>query len=549
MSGYLLRRVLLAPITLVGVTFVVFMLVALSPGGVGLESDGFGEGGGGGGGGSGGRGVSSADMARRAYLVGRYGLDESPVLQYGRWLRAACPVKLGGLDMADESGERVRLPSAPAPPLDAPLDGAPAEIRADLRAQFRAQFRAWLLADRAEPSGHRPGTPVAAPGASDAGAIPLEPRPAYRQASAAFNEACIERLDAAADLELALRGYARAIGIPEEDVTDQRRLWARLATLAARPEDPKLAAVRSAARAAEAAHDRVLAAHDRLRQAIAARPYPDSGLAIIPGVLGLDWPDLGVSLVKRRPVLALISERLPVTLMLNALAFALVYLIGVPGGVIAASQRGRAADRLLGLGVIALWSIPLAWAGSLAIGFLASDRSLGWFPVTWTPGSEVDAMPFLPSWNERGVFERGFLLDTGWRLCLPVLCLTYGGLAVLSKQTRAAMLESLSSDYIRTARAKGVPEGSVLWSHALRNSLLPIITLFSGAFPAMLSGSVVVERIFNIPGMGSLVLEAIAQRDRELLVADVAVIGAVNIAALLLADVLYAVADPRVRRP
>jgi len=133
-----------------------------------------------------------------------------------------------------------------------------------------------------------------------------------------------------------------------------------------------------------------------------------------------------------------------------------------------------------------------------------------------------------------------------WHLCLPVACLVYTGFAILSKQTRAAMLDNFSADYVRTAKAKGVAPGDVVFRHVFRNSLLPLITMFASIFPAMLAGSVVIENIFSIPGMGSLVLEAINLRDRELLLANALMIGVVNLLALLLADILYAMADPRI---
>jgi peptide/nickel transport system permease protein len=122
----------------------------------------------------------------------------------------------------------------------------------------------------------------------------------------------------------------------------------------------------------------------------------------------------------------------------------------------------------------------------------------------------------------------------------------YGSFAVLSKQTRASMLDNFSADYVRTAKAKGVPRKDVVLRHVFRNSLLPLITMFVGIFPAMLAGSVVIERIFSVPGMGSLVIEAIDLRDRELILADTFLIACVNMLALLLADLLYAAADPRV---
>jgi ABC-type dipeptide/oligopeptide/nickel transport system permease component len=182
----------------------------------------------------------------------------------------------------------------------------------------------------------------------------------------------------------------------------------------------------------------------------------------------------------------------------------------------------------------------------MAIGFLASKEYLGWFPVSGLHGNTAEAMTFLPSTGPDGQWQCGFALDTLWHICLPVLCLVYGGFAVLAKQTRAAMLDNFNADYVRTAKAKGVAGRDIVLRHVFRNSLLPLITMFATIFPAMLAGSVIIEKIFTLPGMGSLIVEAISLRDRELILADTVMFAAVNLLALLLADILYALADPRI---
>jgi peptide/nickel transport system permease protein len=201
-------------------------------------------------------------------------------------------------------------------------------------------------------------------------------------------------------------------------------------------------------------------------------------------------------------------------------------------------------DSAIGAVFLALWSVPTVLAGVLAIGFLANNQYLGLFPVSGLHDTQAEDWTFLPTFADG--FERGWLLDLLWHVALPVLCLVYGGFAVLSKQCRAAMLENLSADYVRTAKAKGVPRQDLVIRHVFRNSLLPLITMFVGIFPAMLGGSVVVERIFSVPGMGTLILEAIDLRDREIILANTFMIACVNLLALLLADILYALADPRV---
>lgn len=146
----------------------------------------------------------------------------------------------------------------------------------------------------------------------------------------------------------------------------------------------------------------------------------------------------------------------------------------------------------------------------------------------------------------QGEFVRGFLLDRLWHLILPVLCLSYGGFAFLAKLTRSAVLENLLSDYARTARAKGVPEQQVLWRHVFRNSLLPLITVAATLLPSLLGGSIIVEALFSIDGMGKLAVEAVQTRDREL-VLSITLIGALlSLLGYLLADLCYAIADPRV---
>lgn len=142
--------------------------------------------------------------------------------------------------------------------------------------------------------------------------------------------------------------------------------------------------------------------------------------------------------------------------------------------------------------------------------------------------------------------QGGWLLDRAWHLVLPVLALSYGGLAFLAKLTRASLLENLAADYARTARAKGVDEQAVLWRHVFRNSLLPLITVSATLLPSLLAGSVIVESIFSIDGMGKLAVEAVQTRDRELVLSVTLISGLLTLAGYLLADIAYAIADPRV---
>ncbi len=144
------------------------------------------------------------------------------------------------------------------------------------------------------------------------------------------------------------------------------------------------------------------------------------------------------------------------------------------------------------------------------------------------------------------IVQAGYLFDRVWHLVLPVIALSYGGLAFLAKLTRSSLLENLAADYARTARAKGVDEETVLWRHVFRNSLLPLITVSATLLPSLLAGSVIVESIFSIDGMGKLAVEAVQTRDRELVLSVTLISGLLTLAGYLLADVAYAIADPRV---
>ncbi len=504
MGTYILRRLLLMIPTLIGITFLLFMLVALAPGGIGaaLRVSG------------GGQVESGQKQMMEAYLEDRYGLGDPVPVQYVRWLGRISPIKFGDRAQVSLRGERV---SAPKPIKD------PVAWK-------------WFVEEL-------PGVPEVghewAQGASDEerGLIYAKALEEYVAARAASVGAAAVFEQEAARL-LKDTGHADIVDFrnriekgPANRVTPDRthELWPRVEELGQRMM---------------AAYTRAQDARGRLQAVFAAKPFDEAGVPIIPGALYVDWPDFGVSMTRGQPVLDLIGNRLPVTLLVNCIAFPIIYLIAIPGGMLAAVKQGKWQDTLLGGLFVAFWSVPIVWAGVLAAGYLANDRYLGWFPVAGLHSNDSDRMLFLPSFTDG--FKPGFVLDTLWHLVLPVACLVYGGFAVLSKQTRAAMLDNFNADYVRTAKAKGVASNHIIFRHVFRNSLLPLITMFATVFPAMLSGSVVIERIFSIPGMGSLAIEAIYLRDRELLLANALMIAAVNLFALLLADILYAIADPRI---
>jgi ABC-type dipeptide/oligopeptide/nickel transport system permease component len=261
--------------------------------------------------------------------------------------------------------------------------------------------------------------------------------------------------------------------------------------------------------------------------------------------VGVKMPDLGESMSRHRPVIDMIRESLPVTLLLDLISIPIVYLIAVYSGIQAAKHRGKMLDVGMGTVLLGLWSVPTIWAGVLMIGFLANREYVHWFPTSGLHDIRAGGMEFMPHWTQAG-FERGWLLDTTWHLLLPVICLSYGGFAFLSKLARGAVLDSINQDYIRTARAKGLDEKVVLYHHVLRNSLLPLITVAATILPGVLAGSLIVESIFSVPGMGRLTIEGINARDREVVLATTLLAGLLGLVSFLLADICYAIADPRV---
>lgn len=261
--------------------------------------------------------------------------------------------------------------------------------------------------------------------------------------------------------------------------------------------------------------------------------------------LGFKIPDLGESFVKNRPVADLVAEALPITLLLNLVSIPLVYGIAIVTGLYAARHRGGVFDITSSSAMLGLWSIPTIWAGVLLIGFLANQEYAQVFPTAGLHEIGSEQMRFLPSTSEAG-FERGWLLDMLWHLALPVICLSYAGFAFLSKLTRGAVLENLRADFVRTARAKGVGDKDVLWHHVFRNSLLPLITVAAHIIPSLLAGSIIVEVIFSIPGMGKLMVQSIEFKDQEVVMTITLISGVLTLASYLVADLLYAVADPRV---
>jgi ABC-type dipeptide/oligopeptide/nickel transport system permease component len=215
------------------------------------------------------------------------------------------------------------------------------------------------------------------------------------------------------------------------------------------------------------------------------------------------------------------------------------------GGAVLGAVLGylMAAD-LLG-SAPGLLHLVLGLAGALMVGTLAGLPSPA-LRITLAAGLGIGIGIGLARAGGLEIVHGGYLFDRGWHLVLPVIALSYGGLAFLAKLTRSSLLENLAADYARTARAKGVDEETVLWRHVFRNSLLPLITVSATLLPSLLAGSVIVESIFSIDGMGKLAVEAVQTRDRELVLSVTLISGLLTLAGYLLADIAYAIADPRV---
>ncbi len=266
-----------------------------------------------------------------------------------------------------------------------------------------------------------------------------------------------------------------------------------------------------------------------------------------PGALrfGFKRPDLGESFTRQRPVSELVLEALPVSLLLECCSLPIYYFIGIGTGIRAARKRGTLTDVGIGFILLGLYSLPEIWVGVMCIALLTNRQIIHWFPSNGLHDILADSMPFLPSWGPNG-FNRGYLLDTGWHLVLPLLCISYGSFAFLSRLVRGSLLETLGLDFVRTARAKGLSEKVVVFRHAVRNSMISVITSSSGILAGLVTGSVVVETIFGIPGMGKLAVDAAEARDRELLLSLTLIVSVLQLVGFLLTDVAYALADPRV---
>lgn len=231
----------------------------------------------------------------------------------------------------------------------------------------------------------------------------------------------------------------------------------------------------------------------------------------------------------------LIQEALPVTLLINLLSLALIIVIALPLGVVAALTQNRPPDRAITVFVFIGFAVPGFWLALMLMYWLGVVH--GWLPISG-----------LHSLGHEHLSLPGQVLDYARHLVLPVFISALGGLAGISLYVKNGMLDVLHQDYITTARAKGLPENAVVYRHALRNALLPLITLLGLSIPGLIGGSVIAESLFAIPGMGKLFYDAVLMRDFPVIMGILTIGSALTLIGNLLADVAYAWADPRVRR-
>lgn len=245
--------------------------------------------------------------------------------------------------------------------------------------------------------------------------------------------------------------------------------------------------------------------------------------------------DFGKSLSgDHRPVLDKIAERLPLTIGMNAVSMVLTLLITIPIGVASAYYQGRWFDKLSTVFVFIGFAMPGFWLALLMM--LYFSIHLQWFPISGITSLDYES---YTTW--------GKALDIIHHLTIPIFIYTFGSLAGMSRFMRTAMLEVLRQDYMLTARAKGLPLRTVIFKHGLRNALLPVITLLGLSVPALIGGSVIIESIFALPGLGQLFYTAVLARDYPMIMGNLVLGAILTLAGNMLADLCYGLADPRIR--
>jgi peptide/nickel transport system permease protein len=247
--------------------------------------------------------------------------------------------------------------------------------------------------------------------------------------------------------------------------------------------------------------------------------------------------DFGTSYTTKMPIQEVISIKIFWSFFFTMISVVLGYIVSIPLGIKAAVNKGSRFDRITTVVLFVLYSVPSFWLATLLLMTFANPDVLHWFPASGVEpvrGFAPDATIF-DVWGSRAEY-----------LVLPIISYTYSSFAFLSRTMRVSMLEIVNQDYIRTARAKGLSENTVIYKHGLRNALLPIITVFANIFPVAIGGSVILEVIFTIPGMGSEVFNAIVNQNYPMIITVLTITGVLTLIGYLVSDILYAVVDPRI---
>ena len=237
-----------------------------------------------------------------------------------------------------------------------------------------------------------------------------------------------------------------------------------------------------------------------------------------------------------RLVLDKIKEALPITLALNIITIFIVYIISIPLGVHSALNNGSRSDNLITFILYILYSLPSFWVALILLKYFSGGDYLDLFPIGGLISDSHDEM----TWYYK-------LMDYAWHLFLPVVVSVYGSFAFLSRFVKNSFIEAWKSDFIRTARAKGLSTRRVIYFHALRNSMIPLVTLMAGLLPELFGGSIIIESIFSIPGMGKLAFDSIHANDETVIIAVTFFSAFLTLLGILLSDYLYTLVDPRIK--
>lgn len=244
--------------------------------------------------------------------------------------------------------------------------------------------------------------------------------------------------------------------------------------------------------------------------------------------------DFGRSFSDDRPVLDKILERIPITLIINIFSLVFILMVAIPLGVRSAIKANGPFDKTVTVLVFLGFAMPTFWLALVLMNLFGIN--LGWLPISGIKSLDFE---YLGLWQK--------IIDLSRHLILPIFVSSIGGLAGISRYMRSSILETLNQPYIYTARAKGLPEKQVIYKHALRNAVLPIVTILGLSIPGLLGGSVIFESIFAIPGIGRLFYEAVMMRDYPLIMAEVVLGAVLTMLGNLIADISYAYVDPRIR--